>query len=216
MFPSFIQSPVVNHSSTEQRGLLSCLCFGFCCNHGKWPGISKEASLGAWGREIEEKWPFPPSQVFLWGDEFLIPEAVWTESRKPFSVPVAWWLGAAGVRAETEASAEHLQNKNYFLNSLDLFSFVRTTAATHFNLHLNVLLFKKSIIKSIILFSSVYENHHLSKLPLKRMELKMKKKKNQKQQHGILNWLSKWVNIPPWSNPSLFTTNMKVWSIFFF
>ena len=53
VFPSFIQSLVVNHSSTEQRGLLSCLCFGFCYNHGKWPGISKEASLGglgAWNR----------------------------------------------------------------------------------------------------------------------------------------------------------------------
>ena len=92
--------------------------------------------------------------------------------------PGGWGqLGAAGGRAASEAWAEHLQNKNYFLNSLDLFSFVRTTAATHFNLHLNVLLFKKSIIKSIILFSSAYENHHLSKLPLKRMEFKMKKKK---------------------------------------
>ena len=132
---------------------------------------------GAWGCEIrEEKWQFPPSQVFLSGDEFFIPKAVWRGSRKPFSAAVAWWLGAAGVRAESEAWAEHLQNKNYFLNSLDLFSFVRTTAATHFNLHLNVLLFKKSIIKSIVLFSNAYENHHLSKLPLKRMEFKMKKK----------------------------------------
>lgn len=177
-FPS---KPGCKHSSTKQRGLLVRLSFGFCCNHGKWPGISKEASLGAWGRELEERWPFPPSQGFLWGDEFFIPQAVWTGSRKPFSAPVTWWLGAAGGRVEAEASAEHLQSKNSFLNSLDLFSFVRTAAATHFNLHLNVLLFKKSIIKSIILFSSAYENHHLSKPPLKRMEFKMKQQ--QQQQH---------------------------------
>lgn len=112
-------------------------------------------------------------------------------------------MGRPGVSAGVEACGKLLQNRKLtsgFLNPV----FVRAAAAKQFNLHVNELLLK-TITKSIILFYSIFVSHHLSNLPLKRMEFKRANK-------PVLNLLFKWVNMPQLSNSwFVYCQCEKVW-----